>query len=254
MTDGPNRRVKTADTVFAIVEAVQAREGATIDDIADAVGIARSTVHDHVSTLLDLGYLVREGREYHLGLKFLDHGAAARGRHRLVAEGEQTLRRLADDTGEVAWLVAEEHGQAVYLDRAKGDRAVQTFVRVGARRDPHYLASGKAILAELSRERVDEIVEQRGLSEQTEHTITTREELFGALERVHEQGYAVNDREVASGTRSVGVALVPDGEVVGALAVTGPRNRLKGERLQSVVDAAVAAANEIELKLSSVSA
>ncbi|GGM63150.1 DNA-binding IclR family transcriptional regulator [Halarchaeum rubridurum] len=246
----PNRRVKTADTVFAVVQAVHERDGATLDDLASDLGLARSTVHDHVSTLRDLGYLVRDDHRYYLSLAFLDHGMEARRRHWIAEMDGATLRRLADDTEEVAWAVAEENGRAVYLDRAKGDRAVQTFARVGARRDLHYLASGKAILAELPRERVEAIIDKHGLTGRTDRTVTTPDVLFETLAAIREQGYAVNDREVADGTRSVGVALVPDDTVVGAITVTGPHNRLKGAHLDAVIDATVSAANEIELKLS----
>jgi len=248
----PSRRVKTADTVFSVVDAVHAREGATLDDLVEDLGLARSTVHDHVSTLRDLGYLVREGREHYLGLKFLDHGIEARDRHRVVSRGRNTLRRLARDTGEVAWTVTEENGNAVYLDKAKGDRAVQTLARVGSRRKLHYLASGKAILAELHDERVEAIVDRHGLPRRTEQTITSMGALRETLVEVREQGYAVNDREVLDGTRSVGVAIVPNETVVGAIAVTGPYNRLKGDRLDDVIDEAVAAGNEIELKVAEV--
>jgi len=246
----PARRVKTADTVFSVVQAVHRLDGATLEDLSGELGLARSTVYDHVSTLRDLGYLVREGRRYYVGLRFLDHGMAARGRHRVVDVARNTLRRLATDTGEVAWLVTEEDGFAVYLDKAKGDRAVQTLARIGSRRHLHYLASGKAILAQYANEEVDAIVERRGLPARTEQTITDRDALFDVLEEVRERGYAVNDREVLGGTRSVGVAIVPDDAVVGALAVTGPYTRLKGSRLDDVVDETVAAGNEAELKLS----
>jgi len=220
-------------------------------EITEALDVPTSTAHDYLSTLHGLEYLVKSGGKYDLGLRLLDHGIAARDRHPIAREGKSTVEQLAAATGEAAWLVTEEHGRAVYLDYALGEHAVQTHARIGTRSHLHYLASGKAILAHLSDERVEAIVDRHGLAQQTEHTVDSREALRAELDATRERGYALNDQENVEGARAVGKAIVVDGDVVGAISVVGPANRMTDQQLEDgIVDQILGAANELELKLS----
>jgi len=97
----------------------------------------------------------------------------------------------------------------------------------------HSTAAGLAILAEYSEERVERVLDRRGLPSRTEHTITDRATLFEALERIREDGYAVNDQGYTEGMRSIGKAVCgPDGTVAGALSVAGPTYRIDGAVLE----------------------
>jgi len=62
---------------------------------------------------------------------------------------------------------------------------------------------GKAILAQLSRDRVMEIVERHGLLKRTEQTITDPDELCAELEEIRDAGVAFDDEEYGNGLRCV---------------------------------------------------
>lgn len=246
----PSKTIKSDATLFAIVEALQELDGAQLSELAAHLDLAKSTVHGHLATLEMHEYVVREGDTYHLGLGFLELGSHARNRYKLSEVAQPTIEKLAETTGEGVWIVVEEHGRAVYLCQASGENSVQTHVRVGKRVYLHHLATGKAILAHLPRERVEAIVDRHGLPAFTEDTITEREELYGELETVRERGFAVNDGETIQGLRAVGVPITEDGEVVAGLCVSGPANRLKEiDSNEELMDEILGAANEIELKL-----
>jgi DNA-binding IclR family transcriptional regulator len=98
---------------------------------------------------------------------------------------------------------------------------------------------------------VRDIVDEQGLVRQTENTLTDTDELFAELETIRERGYAVNDEEEIRGMRSVGVPIRGiDGDVCGAVSVTGPAARLTGERFESELpDLVMQTANLIEVNL-----
>mgnify|MGYP006286906103 CR=1 FL=1 len=251
MTDSskPNRSIKTTETVFGIIEEISRSSGATREELSDRLGLAESTVHTHAQTLIDRGYLVKEGREYQLGLRFLEHGMAARDRYKLVGISQEALENLASKTGEAAYLITEEHGKAVYVNKALGDKSVQTEGRIGYRRHLHEIAAGKAILAELSREEVLDIVEKHGLPMKTENTITDVNELFEELDTIREHGIAVNVNESLEGEKAAAAPITTDSDVVGAVAVVGPSNRLTGELFEDTIPRLLLeAANELELR------
>lgn len=248
--DRSAQKVKTTDTVFEIIMKLHELEKASLAELADQLDFAKSTIHDHLTTLEAKEYLRREGDEYSLSLKFLYHGMSVKNRRDVSRVGQSVIDDLADKTGEVAWTIVEEHGKAVYLNKSMGEKAVQTHARIGGREYLHHLASGKVLLAHLPDERVDEIIERHGLPELTENTITDRDELQAKLEEVYEEGIAMNDKETIQGLRAIAAPVFDGEDVIAAVSVSGPANRLSKQRCrEEIKPPLLEAANEIELKL-----
>ena len=244
--------VKSDRRLLTILLGLKELDGAGVTELAEHLDLAKSTVHNHLSTLHEAKFVTKEGTEYHLGLRFLDLGEAAR-LHR--TESERIRRKvdsLAEQTDERAQFIVEEHGYGVYLYRSRGEKAVSTDSRIGRHIPLHASAAGKAILANLPEDRVPTIVDEIGLSPVTEHTITDFDELMDELQTVRERGYATNIEESTNGLRAVGAPILrPDDSVVGALSVSGPTHRLKGDLFkQEFPDLIRGATNEIELNIS----
>ncbi|MDR9382466.1 MAG: helix-turn-helix domain-containing protein, partial [Natronomonas sp.] len=81
---GPDRSgtrgIKSDETLFAIVERIRETDGAGVTELANDMGLAKSTVHGHLSTMLEHGFVARHGGEYHLGLEFFSYGQHVRAR------------------------------------------------------------------------------------------------------------------------------------------------------------------------------
>ena len=245
----PARMVKSARTAFEIIEYIHEQDGAEMGELAEQLDLARSTIHGYLATLESLEYLVNDGTTYHLSLKFLYHGTAARNSVPLSELADETLAALAEVTSLVAWLVVEEHGRAVYLDRIVSDDGVQTYGRVSKRTDLHGPASGKAILAHLPDSTVRDIVDSYGLPARTEYTITDEDELFEELATVRQRGYAESKHEVALGIQSVAAPVTHGGKVLGALSVSGTTNQVDEEYFETELPEMVtSAADELAAK------
>jgi DNA-binding IclR family transcriptional regulator len=235
------RTLQTTVTSAEVLEVVDREDGARLSEIADALGLAESTVHAHLSTLHDLEFVVKEGHEYQLGMKLFHLGQ--RARHRKPEHG--VVRRHAHELSlelneEVSFAVAE-HGRTVILFDETTDPATEGF-QVGRYFYMHNSASGKAILAELSRERVDQIIDRWGLPRETDRTIGSREELYAELEETRERGYSVNRQEALEGLTAFGMAVHnPDGSVLGSLDVSGPPYRLSEEEVIGPLEQTVGA-------------
>lgn len=250
MDEQESGRIKAVSRFSEIVKLLREDEPLRSRDVADEIGVAKSTAHAYLATMEDLEYVVQKSDGYSLSLKFLDYGMLERDRLRVVQRAQGAVEQLASDTSEAVYLVVEEHGQAVYVDFALGNRAVKTHARIGTRAPLHSLASGKAILAHLAEERVEEIIDNHGLPAQTENTIRSKEALHEELEATWERGYAINEHEANVGTRAVGAPIVLGDEVVAAIAVAGPANRITEDRLEDeLLGEVLATANEIELTL-----
>lgn len=243
--------IGSVERAIEIVDYLRDTDTATVTEIAGAVDCAKSTAHRHLETLLEKECVVRDGQEYALGLKFLEHGERARSRNSAYALAAEKVRAVAEETDERAQFIVEEHGLGVYVHRATGENAVDVNTHLGKRVPLHASAAGLSILSEFPSERVDDIVADRGLPALTDETITDPESLREELELVRERGYSVNDQGFVSGLRAVGVPITgADGEVVGGLSVAGPINRFREDRLHGELPSLLrGVANELELKI-----
>jgi DNA-binding IclR family transcriptional regulator len=254
MTDETGRQLKTVNRTLRIIEALRELEGAGITELAESLDLSKGSVHHHLSTLRSNHLVRKEGEEYRLGLWFVSFGEFTRQSTPLYRIGESEVDDLAADTGEFVHLMTEQFGRAIHLYKAQGEQAVgKAYHRKNLQRRDylHYSAAGKAILSSLTDNRVRDIIGTYGLPERTEQTVTSPDELFTALETVREQGYAVNDEEEIPGLRAVAAPIDPDRETVpGAISVSGPLSRMKGDRFERELPETVRqVANVIEVNI-----
>lgn len=248
---GTRNTVESDERVLEIVETLKREGEAGVTDLAEAVEMPKSTVHAHLSTLRERGYVVQdESDRYRPGLKFLDVGIVARSTRRIYGEVRPKLEELAAETGEKVWCVVEEQGRAVFLANVLGDRAIHTNARVGQHVALYRLAAGKAILANLPPDRRQEILD--GYSYPLEGTDATRAAFEAELAEVRERGVAFGNERFIQGVTGVGAPVTDNsGRVYGAISISGPTNRLTGDRLErDLADLVRGSTGELQINLS----
>lgn len=251
MASHGGRTVKSGERVFDILEFVRNADGVTVSEVAREFDVAVSTAHQYLKTIESRKFVVREGNEYHLALRFLDYGESARQRRPASKLAEENVDELARETNERAQFVVMEHGHGVVLYTATGDRAVQTDITLGRHVYLHATAAGKATLSQLPDRDVREIVDEQGLPAVTPSTITSEEALLNELDEIRDAGVAHNDQEDTRGLRAIGVPVTDqDGDVLGALSISGPTHRITGDVLeQDIPELLLGMANELELRV-----
>jgi len=244
------RTLKTIENTVDILDLLVENNGARVSEIANDLDLAASTVHNYVTTLEQNQMLVKEGKVYHIGLKFLHFGGYARERKKFYSMIIEEITNLREETEERVQFLVEEHGRGYKIHNAWGAKGVRLDTRIGHRTYLHTTSAGKVILAHLSAERVEKIIDYWGLPEITPNTITDREELFDELQEIRDRGYAFNYQERVTGLKAVGAPIKMNDQIVGAISISGPVNRMTGERytdeLPSVLLGSV---DEISLKI-----
>lgn len=229
MTSDKTNTVNATGTSFEILEALADMGGAGVSEIASTLEIPKSTTHNHLQTLVDKEYVVREDGKYDIGLRFLHFGEYSRTRSRLFSISRPEIESLATKTDELVNLNVEEYGRGVFLYRAKGSDAVHMDTYAGKRVYLHTTAFGKSILANLSEKRVERIIEKHGLPEVTDKTIADHDKLKSELENISERGYALEREERLKGLCCVAAPIIVNETVVGSVSVSGPESRMQGE-------------------------
>lgn len=249
---GNNRQqINAVGISLSVVEELVRQDGVRVTEIANELDIAPSTSHKHLQTLLDEGYVIKEGDLYYPSMEYLHIGEYTRRRKPAYRKAETRVESLAEETGGRTHFVIEEHGRGRYVYTRTGNLAVETFTGKGANFPLHITAAGKAILAYLPDDRVHEIIEKHGLNAATEHSITTEESLFEELETIRETDVAYNIEEHYEGSNAVAAPVRdPNSSVLGALTISGPAKRMKGDFLrEELPDLLLATVNELELEI-----
>lgn len=220
--------IGSLETAFTVIETVVERKGAGVTELSKELDLPPSTIHDHLVTLTDLGYLVKTSEStYEASTQFLSIASAARNKFGIFEFAKPEIRSLADKTGEHVSLVVAERNIGVLLYTVKGEKAVQFKTPLGMEIYLHGAAPGKAILAFLSEEKINEVINRWGLPAMTENTITDRGELEDELETIRENKFALDDGEGMVGLRSVASPILGENdEVLGAISVYGPSKRV----------------------------
>lgn len=221
--------IGATETSFAIVEQLAEDEGTGVSELADRLDLSKSTVHNHLQTLRQLGYVVKVDDEYRLGLQLLGLADRARQRYGLYHVAKPEADSLVEAVGERAQVMVEENGVGIYIYQSLADQAVRTDSHIGTVVNLHATAVGKAYLAHLPADRLDAVLDRAELREETPNTLTDREALRIELDEIAERGYAFNDEERTVGMRAVGAPILSDDDrVLGGISVSGPTTRMNG--------------------------
>lgn len=232
ITNPPSRQVQSVQTSFEIVQLLQEFGGASLNEVAEQLDLAKSTVHNYLGTLESMGYVVKQDGTYRLGLRFLTHGMAARNSLHVSDLVQQSLETVTQEIGQSAWWIVEEFGRGIFLETAVPEDGTAIYGSVGKRSYLHTHAPGKAILAQLPRDEVRDVIDYHGLPTYTTETITDADTLMQELDTVRDQGYAVSDGEAALGVQSIGVDFEDPYGGTHAIGVFGYTHDFGGESLE----------------------
>jgi len=236
---------RQSETVQSVVRALtlldalgDSRDEVGVADLSKQVGFHVSTTHRLLATLIAQGYARQnpETGRYALGAKAFHLAESYLGQLDLRRAVRPTLERLSHETGETANLVILEGGEALYLDKVESPQSLRIFSRIGRRAPLHCTAAGKVLLASHSRQKVDALLGQRPLEALTRSTITSRSQLRGELEKIYEQGFALDIEECEAGASCIAAPVRnAQGETVAALGISGPSVRMDAQRIQELV-------------------
>jgi len=248
------RTLTTVQRAFDVVRTLQELDGAGVTELAEELGISKSSAYNYLSTLRESQYAVKEGDTYRLSYQFLHVGEYVRRTTDVYRYGMEELDLLAHDTGRYVHLATEQHGLGVNLYKVRGEEAIGSRYQESKLQRPDYLhvsATGKAILASLPRERVEWILKEYGLVGRTANTITDPDELFAELERTRERGYSVNEEEEIEGIGAVGAPVLNrNDELLGSISVSGPAHRMQQPAYRErMAEAVTDTANVIEVNI-----
>jgi IclR family pca regulon transcriptional regulator len=227
-----------------------------IADIAQELGMSRSTTHRYVITLAALGYLEQgPGRKYHLGLRVTRLGLSAMSATGLREHAHADLDDLRRRSGFTVSLAILDGSEIVLLERLRGARRglhpSDPGVAEGSRLPAYCTAAGKLLLAYLPEQAQRELLAELQLGGHGPNAIKAKGALRTELEQIREDGLALDEEEYVEGLYAIAAPLRSDaGETVAAIALTAHSKTIPiGELLDALGPHLVSTADRISARL-----
>ena len=241
----------TALKALSVLDYVgEQRRPVTVLQVAAALGADRATAYRMLMTLVQAGYVARNGEKaYRLSYKPLTLVRYLVGEDERAQHIIETLRAISDATGETVHYSVLEGSSAVLVFRAKGTQRVTVDFQIGDRSPLHCTSIGKVLLA-YQDARVVETIIAKGLPKVAPQTITDGDTLRRALTAVRAQCYAFDDLEFAPDMRCLAIPVFEkNGEVPGGIAISGPASRFDLAHLEKLREIALGHATALSRTL-----
>ena len=209
-----------------------------LTELSQQLHLSKSTIQRLTYTLQHLRYLDRdrETKKFRLGPKTLSLGFSAMKSLDLRRVAFPYLEETSKEIGETVNLAILDGTEIVYVERIKTQQILNINLQVGSRLPAYCTSVGKAMLAFLPEDRLEEVLRKTALVSFTSHTITRKEGLKKELQKVRIRGFATNNEELSIGLRSVAAPVRNfTGEVIAAVNIAVPSIRVSLKRLETVL-------------------
>ncbi len=223
----------------------------TMTQIAERIGVHKSTVHRLLATLEAKRFVKRDPTTgtYSLGMRLFQMAYLTLEQNDLRRMSAPFLRRLWEEHRETVHLSVLDDADVVFLDVIESPQRVKLAAAIGQKLPALATASGKCILALMPDVAVQQLLQQ-GMPQHTGHTLCSPEAFLEDLRRVRERGFAFDEQETEDGINAVAAAVLdPAGQPVAAVAIAGPAYRLERERLLDIGPSVLATARDISKEM-----
>lgn len=208
------------------------RVGLSLPEIVKKTGLPKSSVHCILVTLQRQGYLYRNENtsRYMFGLKLFSLANMAVSGLKLRQQAAPYLYPLMQQTGMTTHMAILEHNEAILIEKIDPVGASRQATWLGKRMEVHCTGIGKAIIAYLPEERLNELLRERPLPRHNENTIASAKRLKDDLAATAKRGYSIDDEEDEIGHRCIGVPVFDQTSlVIGAISIAGTSAQITAE-------------------------
>ena len=222
-------QISSLEKGLNVLEAIVENGELTVTRAAALLKLNRASAHRFITTLRDLGYVRKnQHNHYEATFKLLELGMKQADKFEIRRMAKPHMRDMAARFDETVNLGLLDQGQVVYLDKVESREILRMDSGVGTTCRPQATALGKAMLAFLPDDELEEHLRAAEWVALTPNTIVSPDKFRKELDKVRRQGYAVDNEELAQSLYCIAAPIFDfNGYPSYALSVSGPVGRLK---------------------------
>jgi IclR family transcriptional regulator, pca regulon regulatory protein len=244
--------VQSLDRGLAVIRAFgPERERLSLSEVARATGLTRAAARRFLLTLVKLGYVRNDGREFSLRPRVLELGYAYLSGLALPEVAAPHMEELVARLHESSSITVLDGHQIVYVVRVPTKRIMTVAISVGTRFPAYATSMGRVLLADLPAEELERYLAEETFEPLTAHTVTSPARLREIVREVAAEGYAIVDQELEEGLRAVAAPIRGAADVgTAAINVSAHASRISIDAMRDqVLPALLETAREIEADL-----
>lgn len=246
--------VQSLDRGLAVIRAFGPdREKLSLSEVARATGLTRAAARRFLLTLVKLGYVRSDGREFSLRPRVLELGYAYLSGLAMPEIAAPHLEELVAKLRESSSISVLDGHHIVYVARVPTKRIMTVAISVGTRFPAFATSMGRVLLSALSEADLDRYLAEATFEPLTAKTVTDPARLREIVLEVGQQGYAIVDQELEEGLRAIAAPIRGSGDgVTAALNVSAHASRVSLEAMRTdLLPAMLETARQIEADLRS---
>lgn len=248
------RMVPAVARALRVLELFLDEDELTAHDIVGRLQLPRTTVHEVVHTLYEMGYLAMGHTvrgSWRLGVKVFQLGSAYSDRLDLAQEGQRVAEAVVARCDETVHVAVLDELDVVYIVKRDSTHFVRMVSAVGLRVPAHCTAVGKMLLSGLTREDLAARLRRRSqLPALTPQSITSPSALRRALDEIRERGIAFDHMESNAEVNCVAAPVYDQsGAMVAAMSISVPAGRWSARDDDEWISFVQAGASELGAQL-----
>lgn len=250
-----NRRggvqIQSVARALEILKCFTATSELGISELSAEMGLHKSTLFGLVNTLMSFGYLeqIESTKKYRLGMTLFEMGELVLNRIDIRNEAKERCAPLAQKYPATIHIATHNMGEVIYVDKIDCNNSLINSSNVGRRALMHCTGVGKAMLAYLPEEYLDQYL-HFPLKKLTPNTIETKEALLEELFEIRKTGIAMDREEIEEGLTCVAAPILQkDGLPELAISLSFPYGRIKNVDLQQVKRELLTCTQELSARL-----
>ncbi|WP_079489344.1 IclR family transcriptional regulator [Maledivibacter halophilus] len=242
--------IQSVSRAIEIIRCFDNNEELGVTDISKILNLHKSTAFGLISTLEAYNLLEKNKYtgKYKLGIELFRLGTKVNSNLRNIST--PYLEKLLKRYEETVNLVVRDGNFAMYLEKIESPHSMRICTKVGQRLPLYSTAVGKTILASLSKEETEDILNTSEIKKYTEKTISDKEQLFEHINMIREKGYAEDFEELEEGLTCVAAPIINHTKkAIAAISISGPTSRMNKELRLEIGRTLVKVTKEISEKL-----
>lgn len=227
--------VKKALKVLEVLSKGQPELGVT--EISLILQSHKSSIFRILMTLISEGFVEKNPftNKYRLGLKVIDLASRSLQRFDLREQVSPFMEKVSGEINEIVHLGILDKNEVVHLDKKGEGQALTVSTRIGGRSPAHASAMGKVLLSGLSPEELTDVFLMAPLARLTPNTLVEIPKVKRELEKVRNQGFAIDNEESFPGIKCIAVPIKDHkGKTIAAVSTSVPKQRMGRERVKEI--------------------
>jgi DNA-binding IclR family transcriptional regulator len=233
--DGSLKSVRKALQIFELFT-IDTPE-LSISDLVRKLSMPKVSVYRFLRVLMKSSFISqdRQTKKYRLSIKIFELGSIVLRNFDLREVAFPLIVELSKRSGETAHLGVLDNQQVISIEGVESDQSLRISLPIGKRVYLHSTGIGKAILAFLTDQEIQEIIRQKGLPRFTNNTIVDPNPLMKEIQLIRKRGYAIDNEENEHGIRCVAAPIFDvNKQVVASISISGPSVRIPHTRISEL--------------------